>query len=161
MYGIDDKDWLKTYIWGELSWMNMELFEHDGETWTNELLDNLLESHSEEKIFDLFVPVMYASRRVRLDVDKLPKDFPSIDKLKEEDPSIDLLLESWTYVLDNNFNHTEIVDNPGRDVPYEVSLKYCIEWMEKHQGDVTEFLEKLKEILSSNKEESEVESEKL
>lgn len=158
MYGIDDKDWLKIYIWGELSWMNMELFEHDGVIWMNDTLDNLLESHFEERIFDLFVPVMYASRRVKLDIEKLPKDFPFIDQLKTKDPSLDVLLESWTYVIENNLNHTELVDTPGRNVSYDVSLKYCIEWMDKHGEDVNRFLEKLKEIIPQNEEE---ESEEL
>ena len=150
MLSIDDKDWIKTYLWGEISWINMELFEHDGKIWTNNTVDDKLNENASCRALFVFDPILYASKRLKPNIDLLDPSCPLVDEYRkqQDDPSMDLLLGLWTFVLSKDDPKSDMVVRPKNQVPPEVSFRFVEQWMERNPEKTDEFLKELKVKIS-------------
>ena len=149
MFSIDDKEWIKDYLWGEVSWINMELFWHGGKIWTNHSIDEILNKNQSNRDLFAFDSVLYASKRMRPNIYLLDSSCPLISKYRGKfaDPSMDLLLKLWDFVFGHDALKDTSVIRPETHVPPTVSFNFIKKWLECHQDKVDQFLKELKSII--------------
>jgi len=157
MYGIDDKDWLKTYIWGEITLMDMELFEHNGKIWTN----NELDKECTKEVFDKLVPVIYGAIGHRLNIYKLNVSGPTVEKYRNEadDPSVQTFAETWMHLKQEGFDPMKMLIEPERRTSPDTALRLCISFMDKFDWYVEQLITELKEAINSKTEDVEEEED--
>ena len=151
MFSIDDKEWIKDYLLGEVSWVNMELFRYGGKIWTNHSIDDILNENKSNRALFVFDPVLYASKRMRPNIDLLDSSCPLILKYRDKfaNPSMDLLLQLWDFVFSHDALKDVSVIGPENPVPPTTSFNFIKKWLECHQDRVDQFLKELKSIIGN------------
>ena len=139
MYGVEENGWLKTYVFGELTWLNIELFECEGRVETSDTLDVRMEKAEDKTDLEILMPVLYSSKRLRPE----PGDLVGTGLEEEyskrmDDPDMDFLLKAWELVWSRKRKPTAL--HPTKEVPTIVAVKYVLEWLERNPEKVERFL---------------------